>query len=133
MKTTEIADSTLTVIKKVSETLFRHAKGISSLNILHAMDIDGCAHLFVLCNGRHVPQSIWEEQLKWSPASDYKVISAENESYTALLMTLQRQKNEPIHSSTIIWDELADIQAHMENPPTLEHVSIDMCPETVLP
>ena len=133
MKTTEIADSTLTVIKKVGDTLFRHAKGISSLHILHAMDIDGCAHLFVLSNGSHVPPSIWEKQLNGSPVSEYKVILAENESYTALLMTIQRQENEPIHSSTIIWDELADIQAHMKNSPTLEHVSLDMCPETVLP
>ena len=133
MKKLEIADSTLAVIKKVGEALFMYAEGISSLHISHAMDIDGCAHLFVLCDGRHVPQSIWEEQLKGSPVSEYKVISAENESYTALLMKLQKQENEAIHSSAIIWDEFAAIQANMENSPKLEHVSIDMCPETILP
>lgn len=133
MKTTELADSTLTVIKKVGETLFTHAKGISSLHILHALDTNGCAHLFVLCNGRHVPASVWEEQLKGSPVSKYKAISTGDDSYTALLMKLQKQENEAIHSSAIIWDELAAIQANMENSPKLEHVSIDMCPETILP
>ena len=132
MKTTEIADSTLTVIKKVSETLFAYADGITSLRILHAVDINGCAHLFFLCNGRHVPGSVWDEQLKVSPVEKYKIISQGDGSYTALLMTLQRQQNASAHSSSIIWDELAAIQAHMENPPKLEHVSFDSCPETIL-
>ena len=132
MNKTEIADSTLTVIKKVGRTLFAHAQGITSLRILYAVDVNGYAHLFFLCNGRHVPMSIWERMLKDTPVGKYRVISAGDDTYTALLMTLQRQENDSVHSCAKIWDELADIQARMDNPPMLEHVSFDMYLETIL-
>ena len=132
MKKLEIADSTLAVIKKVGEALFMYAEGISSLRILQAVDVNACAHLFFLCDGHHVPRNIWEEQLKGSLVSSYKIISSGNDTYTALLMDLHRQENDTVHSCAKIWDELADIQARMDNPPKLEHVSFDMYPETIL-
>ena len=133
MKRLEIADSALAVIKKVGETLFTHAEGMSSLRILQAIDVNACVHLFFLCDGHHVPQAIWEAQLNGSPVSRYKVISSGGDSYTALLMKLHRQENETTHSCAEIWDALADIQARMDNPPKLEHVSFDIYPETILP
>lgn len=132
MKKLEIADSTLAVIKKVGEALFMHAEGISSLRILQVMDVNACAHLFFLCDGHHVPQNIWEEQLKGSLVSSYKIISSGNDSYTALLMNLHRQENDTVHSCSEIWDALAEMQARMDNPPMLEHVSFDIYPETIL-
>lgn len=133
MKKLEIADSTLAVIKKVGEALFMYAEGISSLRILQAVDVNACVHLFFLFDGHHVPQNIWEEQLKGSLVSSYKIISSGNDTYTALLMNLHRQENDTVHSCSEIWDALADIQARMDNPPKLEHVSFDIYPETILP
>lgn len=133
MKRLEIADSALAVIKKVGETLFTHAEGMSSLRILQAIDVNACVHLFFLCDGHHVPQAIWEAQLNGSPVSSYKVISSGGDSYTALLMKLHRKENETTHSCAEIWDVLTDIQARMDNSPMLEHVSFDMYPETILP
>ena len=132
MKKPEIADSTLAVIKIVGETLFAHAEGLSSLRILQAVDVNACAHLFFLCDGHHVPLAIWEEQLKGSLVNSYKLISSGGDSCTALLMKLHRQENDTVHSCSEIWDALADIQARMDNPPKLEHVSFDMYPETIL-
>lgn len=132
MKKPEIADSTLAVIKIVGETLFTHAEGISSLRILKAIDVNACVHLFFLFDGHHVPLNIWEEQMKGSLVNSYKIISSGNDTYTALLMKLNRQENDTVHSCSEIWDALADIQARMDNPPKLEHVSFDMYPETIL-
>ena len=132
MKKPEIADSTLAVIKIVGETLFTHAEGITSLRILQAVDVNACVHLFFLFDGHHVPQNIWEEQLKGSLVSSYKIISSGNDSYTALLMNLHRRENETVHSSSEIWDALEEMQARMDNPPMLEHVSFDIYPETIL-
>lgn len=132
MKKPEIADSTLAVIKIVGETLFTHAEGITSLRILQAVDVNACLHLFFLFDGHHVPQNIWEEQLKGSLVSSYKIISSGNDSYTALLMNLHRQENETVHSCSEIWDALEEMQARMDNPPMLEHVSFDIYPETIL-
>ena len=132
MKKPEIADSTLAVIKIVGENLFTHAEGITSLRILQAVDVNACVHLFFLFDGHHVPQNIWEEQLKGSLVSSYKIISSGNDSYTALLMNLHRQENETVHSCSEIWDALEEMQARMDNPPMLEHVSFDIYPETIL-
>lgn len=132
MKKPEIADSTLAVIKIVGETLFTHAERITSLRILQAVDVNACVHLFFLFDGHHVPQNIWEEQLKGSLVSSYKIISSGNDSYTALLMNLHRQENETVHSCSEIWDALEEMQARMDNPPMLEHVSFDIYPETIL-
>lgn len=132
MKKLEIADSTLAVIKKVGEALFTHAEGMTSLRILQAMDVNAFVHLFFLCDGHHVPQNIWEEQLKDSLVSSYKIISSGNDTYTALLMKLNRQENDTARSCSEIWDALASVQARMDNPPMLEHVSFDMYLETIL-
>ena len=132
MKNLEIADSTLAVIKIVGEILFTHAEGMTSLRILQAVDVNACVHLFFLFDGHHVPQNIWEEQMKGSLVNSYKLISSGDVSYTALLMNLHRQENDTVHSCAKIWDELADIQARMDNPPKLEHVSFDIYPETIL-
>lgn len=133
MKKLEIAGHTLAVIKKVGEALFMYAEGMSSLRILQAIDVNACVHLFFLFDGHHVPQNIWEEQMKGSLVNSYKLISSGDVSYTALLMKLNRQENDTVHSCAEIWDALADIQARMDNPPKLEHVSFDMYPETILP
>lgn len=132
MKNLEIAGRTLAVIKKVGEALFMYAEGISSLRILQAVDVNACVHLFFLFDGHHVPQNIWEEQMKGSLVNSYKLISSRDVSYTALLMKLNRQENDTTHSCAEIWDALADIQARMDNPPKLEHVSFDIYPETIL-
>lgn len=132
MKNLEIAGHTLSVIKKIGETLFTHAEGMSSLRILQAIDVNACVHLFFLFDGHHVPQNIWEEQMKGSLVNSYKLISSGDVSYTALLLKLNRQENDTVHSCSEIWDALADIQARMDNPPKLEHVSFDMYPETIL-
>ena len=133
MKRLEIADSALAVIKKVGETLFTQAEGISSLRILQAVDVNACVHLFFLFDGHHVPRNIWEEQLKGSLVNSYKLISSGDVSYTALLMKLNRQENDTTHSCAEIWVALASVQARMDNPPMLEHVSFDLYPETILP
>ena len=65
-------------------------------------------------------------------AISYKIISSGNDSYTALLMNLHRQENETVHSCSEIWDALEEMQARMDNPPMLEHVSFDIYPETIL-
>lgn len=132
MKNLEIAGHILAVIKKVGETLFTQAEGITSLRILQAVDVNACVHLFFLFDGHHVPQNIWEEQLKGSLVSRYKIISSGDDTYTALLMNLHRQENDTVHSCSEIWEALADIQARMDNPPKLEHVSFDIYPETIL-
>ena len=132
MKNLEIAGHTLAVIKKVGDTLFTHAEGMTSLRILQAVDVNACVHLFFLCDGHHVTRSIWEEQLKGSLVNSYKLISSGNETYTALLMNLHRQENDTVHSCAEIWDALASVQARMDNPPMLEHVSFDLYPETIL-
>ena len=132
MKNLEIAGHTLDVIKKIGETLFTHAEGMSSLRILQAIDVNACVHLFFLFDGHHVPQNIWEEQMKGSLVNSYKLISSGDVSYTAFLMKLNRQENDTTHSCAEIWDALASVQARMDNPPMLEHVSFDLYPETIL-